>query len=174
LRFSPDETQAFFAQSMALALPPAALQQLDARAEGWVAGLRLFALALQGQPTPSAIGQAIVGFSGGDRRIAEYLVDDVLRAQPAPLQDFLLRTSILERLCADLCDAVLDEGRKTDDEGDSSLVIRPSSFVLEEIERANLFLVPLDGQRRWYRYHALFAEAMRAHARAVWPRQPLV
>jgi LuxR family transcriptional regulator, maltose regulon positive regulatory protein len=164
LRFSLAETQAFFTQSMDLALTPEVLQQLDTRTEGWVAGLRLFALALQGQPTPQAITQAALGFSGGNRRIAEYLVDDVLRAQPAPLQDFLLRTSILERLCADLCDALLDEGRMTDDESDSSLVIRPSSFVLEEIERANLFLVPLDAQRRWYRYHALFAEAMRDQA----------
>jgi LuxR family transcriptional regulator, maltose regulon positive regulatory protein len=165
LRFSPAETQAFFAQSISLPLSPATLQQLDTRTEGWVAGLRLFALALRGQPTPSAIGQALLGFNGGDRRIAEYLIDDVLRAQPAPLQDFLLRTSILERLCADLCDALLDAGRTTTDESDCSLVVRPASLVLEKLERANLFLVPLDGQRHWYRYHALFAEAMREQAR---------
>jgi LuxR family transcriptional regulator, maltose regulon positive regulatory protein len=137
-----------------------------------VAGLRLFALTLQEYHTQSALEQALAGFSGGDRRIAEYLVEDVLSAQPAPLQDFLLHTSILDRLCADLCDSLLEienaelKIEKTAGELDHfQFSILNSQFTLEYLERANLFLVPLDGQRHWYRYHALFAEAMRDQAR---------
>jgi LuxR family maltose regulon positive regulatory protein len=93
--------------------------------------------------------------------VLDYLVEEVLEQQPESIQTFLLRTSILDRLCGRLCDAVLDEGRKTKDESSTSFVFRPSSFVLEELERANLFIVPLDNQRRWYRYHHRFAELLR-------------
>jgi LuxR family maltose regulon positive regulatory protein len=148
LRFSPEEIRSFFRQAIQLPLSAEAIEHLEARTEGWVAGLRLAALALQGRQD---IEQFLITLSGSHGHILEYLVEEVLNAQPAPRQEFLLQTTFLSRLTASLCDAVT--GRND------------SELMLEQLERANLFLNVLDGARQWYRYHALFAEAMQHYAR---------
>jgi len=146
LRFSAEETESFF-QSGTLAsfLTNEFLHQVNERVEGWAAGLRLLALTLQGHEHSPSV------FAGDQRALQEYFVTEVLDALPLELQDFLLRTSILASLTASLCDAVVG--------------CCESERLLEEVERAGLFLESLDGSGVWYRYHALFAEAMRASAR---------
>ncbi len=170
LRFSIEETQRFLYQTLATSLAPEAISQIDAQLEGWGAGLRLLALALQGRDSPPEIARVLATFAGSHRPVLDYFVAEVLGAQPPDIQDFLLRTSMLDRLTGALCDAIFDERLKTGDEGrrtndEGSFVVRPSSFVLEELARTNLFLEPLDGAGQWYRYHALFADAMRQEAR---------
>jgi LuxR family maltose regulon positive regulatory protein len=170
LRFSADETHTFFQQSIPAQLQPEALVQLDAQMAGWPAGLRLFGLAIQGRTSAHEIAEALATFAGSHRPVIDYFVSEVLDAQPAQLQDFLLRTSPLDRLTGPLCDAALDNRSKTNDErratdDGSAFGIRPASLVLEELARANLFIEPLDGTGQWYRYHTLFAEAMRYEAR---------
>ncbi len=150
LRFSLEETRSFLQQTLPFAIGSETLRQLDERVEGWVAGLRLLTLALAAQ-NPREIEQALATFSGGHQHIIEYLVADVLNAQPQALQTFLLQTSLLSRLSAPLCNALL--GRQD------------SAQVLARLDQANLFLYPLDAAGQWYRYHALFAEAMQHEAR---------
>jgi LuxR family maltose regulon positive regulatory protein len=157
LRFTPAEAADFLNQVMGLNLSSDDIAALEARTEGWIAGLQLAALSMQGQRDTASF---IKSFTGSHHFVLDYLVEEVLGQQPAEVQAFLLRTSILDRLCGPLCDAVMDEGRRTDDET-SSFVVRPSSAILEHLERANLFIVPLDNERRWYRYHHLFAELLR-------------
>ena len=153
LRFSLDEIQAFFQQTLRLPLSTEALARLEARTEGWAAGLRLVALALEGREDPAATAQFLATFSGEHRHILEYLAGEVAAHQPEPLQAFLLQTSLLDRLTGSLCDAVT--GRSD------------SASVLEQLVHANLFLIPLGGEGdwSWYRYHTLFAEAMLHAAR---------
>lgn len=150
LRFSLAETQAFIEQSIPATLPDEAVTRLAQRTEGWVAGLHLAALALQKRANQTEIQKFLETFTGSLRPIQEYLVEEVFAAQPEVLQEFLLRTSILNRLTGSLCDAVT--GR--DD----------SSILLEQLERANLFLMPLDSAGQWYRFHALFSEALQNYA----------
>jgi LuxR family maltose regulon positive regulatory protein len=145
LRCTMEEVRTFFQQVMGMHLPGNLIQEVTARTEGWLVGLQLLGLSLQGQVVP---GDLLEEVSGNQHYILDYLMEEVLRRMPPPVQTFLLRTSILERFSASLCDAVLEQ---TD-----------SQQMLEFLERANVFVVPLDGQRRWYRYHALFAEALRA------------
>jgi LuxR family maltose regulon positive regulatory protein len=149
VRFTLDEAAAFLTQAMGLSLAAGDIATLEARTEGWIAGLQLAALSLQGERDPAAF---IRSFSGSHHFVLDYLLEEVLHRQPAPIQDFLLRTAILDRLCGPLCDAVLrdpaTDGRAT----------------LERLEHANLFIVPLDNERRWYRYHHLFAELLRQRA----------
>jgi LuxR family maltose regulon positive regulatory protein len=142
LRFSNREAEALLNGSLALGLDPADVELLQARTEGWAAGLRLAALSVQAKEDKHAFVEA---FSGDDRQIGDYL-HEVLDDQPAPLRDFLLQTSILERFCAPLCNTVT--GR--DD----------AAVQLQSIERSNLFLVPLDVHREWYRYHHLFRDLL--------------
>lgn len=151
LRFSPDETATFLQH--VLAFPPTAevMQQLDAQLEGWPAGLRLVTLALQGHVPEQQIEQLLTTFAGKHRHLVEYLVTEVLDAQAKALQVFLLRTSVLSRLSGSLCDAVTG---RTD-----------SERLLETVERAGLFLLPLGGTMPWYRYQTFFAEAMQHEAR---------
>ena len=144
LRLTPAETSTFLNQVMGLGLSPDDIATLDTYTEGWVAGLQLAALSLRGQPN---IAELVAGFSGRDRFIFDYLAEEVLHRQTEDMQTFLLQTSILDRLCAGLCDAVMD---RTD-----------SQTMLERLDRANLFIVPLDNERRWYRYHHLFTELLR-------------
>jgi LuxR family maltose regulon positive regulatory protein len=151
LRFSSLETGDFLHQSIAFPLSAEAIQKLDTRMEGWAAGLRLLALALQGQTSEQEAGALLTTFSGSQRHLLEYFVSETLAAQPEALQKFLLQTSILKRLTASLCDAVMENDE--------------SAEYLAALERANLFLQPLDGAGQWYRYHALFAEAMQHEAR---------
>ena len=136
---------------MGLELPPESIATLEARTEGWIAGLQLAALSMEGRRAQGATGMAafVESFAGSHRFVLDYLVEEVLHQQPAAMQRFLLRTSILERLCGPLCDAVVRDPAT------------PGQATLEAIERANLFIVPLDDERRWYRYHHLFAELLR-------------
>jgi ATP/maltotriose-dependent transcriptional regulator MalT len=145
LRFTPEEASALLREVWGLDLTPEAIAALETRTEGWVVGLQLAALSLQGRPDPDGFLDA---FTGTHRYVLDYLSEEVLERQPDQVRAFLLQTSILERLSGPLCDAV------TGDAG--------SQDMLEGLERANLFLVPLDAQRRWYRYHHLFADLLRA------------
>jgi LuxR family maltose regulon positive regulatory protein len=154
LRFTPQETAALLRTAVGPDLPAAAVAALGARTEGWIAGLQLAALSLQGQSDITAFVEA---FSGSHRFILDYLTEEVLDRQPEPLRSFLLETSILERLSGPLCDAVT--GRSD------------SQQLLERIERANLFLVPLDDVRGWWRYHQLFADLLRARLQQADPER---
>lgn len=170
LRFTPGETAEFLNQVMGLNLSTAEVSTLESRTEGWVAGLQLAALSLQGRDTQE-VPDLIVAFSGSHRYILDYLAEAVLQRQPEYIQNFLLQTSILDRLCGPLCDAVLekDEGGGMKDEVKEPIPsspftqsVHPSSFILEQLEHANLFIIPLDDERRWYRYHHLFADLLRS------------
>ena len=144
LRFTREEAAAFLTGTMALELPAQAVAALATRTEGWVTALQLAGLALREQDDPERF---VAAFAGDDRYVVDYLLAEALSRRPEPVRAFLRATCILERLCAPLCDALT--GR--DD----------SQSVLEHLETANCFLVPLDSRRRWYRYHVLFAEALR-------------
>jgi LuxR family maltose regulon positive regulatory protein len=152
LRFTQEETRAFLRQTLPFPSEETLLDLLQRRTEGWITGLRLLTLALQGHESFSAqeMEQRLATISGSQRHILDYLLADVLASQAEPLQTFLLQTTGLVRLTGSLCDTVT--GR--DD----------STFLLEQIERANLFLLPLDESGTWYRYHSLFAEAMQHEA----------
>ncbi|MCW5853728.1 MAG: helix-turn-helix transcriptional regulator [Anaerolineae bacterium] len=174
LRFTPAEAAEFLHQVMGLHLSAADISALEDRTEGWIAGLQLAALSMQGRED---IQGFIRAFAGDHRYIVDYLVEEVLRRQPEPIRRFLLQTAILDRLSGPLCDAVL--GTMNDKQGTmsepsqreaASFIIHRSSFeILEHLERANLFLIPLDNQRQWYRYHHLFADVLQAHLRAEQP-----
>ena len=157
LRFTAGESASFLNRAMGLALPDEAVAALGARTEGWIAGLQLAALALLGH---GAEEQAafIAAFSGSNRYVVDYLVEEVLGRQSLERQRFLLETAVLDRLCGPLCDAVT---------GDAS-----GQETLEALERANLFLMPLDADQRWYRYHNLFADVLRQRLRQARPDQP--
>jgi LuxR family maltose regulon positive regulatory protein len=143
LRFTPEEAADFLNCTMKLDLSARDIAALEERTEGWIAGLQMAALSLQGREDVQGF---INAFTGSNRYIFDYLIEEVLDRQPAEIQDFLLKTSILERLYAPLCDAVLERTASQD--------------VLHKLEQANLFLIPLDDERRWYRYHHLFAELL--------------
>jgi LuxR family maltose regulon positive regulatory protein len=145
LRFTPTEGAELLRTAVGSELPVAAVAALGDRTEGWVAGLQLAALSLQGR---GDITEFVEGFSGTHRYVLDYLTQEVLDRQPEPLRAFLLETSVLGRLSGPLCDAVT--GRSD------------SQALLEQVERANLFLVPLDEVRGWWRYHHLFADLLRA------------
>jgi LuxR family transcriptional regulator, maltose regulon positive regulatory protein len=147
LRFAPDEAATFLNEVMGLDLSAGDVATLETRTEGWIAGLQLAALSMQGRDDVPGFIRA---FAGDDRYIVDYLVEEVLQRQPEHVRGFLLQTSILDRLNGSLCDAVT--GR---DDGKA---------LLESLERGNLFVIPLDDKRRWYRYHHLFADVLRAHA----------
>ncbi len=145
LRFTPEESAAFLQNVWKLDLPPEAVAALEARTEGWAAGLQLAALSLQRRPDSSGFVEA---FTGTHRYVLDYLTEEVLERLPDRVRTFLLDTSILERLGGPLCDAVTGGAN--------------GQAMLEELERANLFLVPLDEERRWWRFHHLFADLLRA------------
>jgi LuxR family transcriptional regulator, maltose regulon positive regulatory protein len=154
LRFTADEAAAFLHQIMGLSLSADEVVALEVRTEGWVAGLQLAGLSLQGRP-PAEAATFIAAFTGSHRYLVDYLMDEVLLRQPEEVQSFLVHTCILERLCAPLCAAVIDG----DDPKAES--IAGSQEMLEQLERNNVFLIPLDDERRWYRYHHLFADTLR-------------
>jgi LuxR family transcriptional regulator, maltose regulon positive regulatory protein len=156
LRFTIDETAALLREATGLELPADSVAALAARTEGWVAGLQLAGLSLQNHPDPAGF---VATFSGSHRYVLDYLTEEVLTQQPKRLVAFLLETSVLERLSGPLCDAVT--GRAD------------SQTLLETLERANLFLVPLDEVRGWWRYHHLFADLLRARLQQTDPERVL-
>src|SRR5262245_34555583 len=146
LRFTHSEAAEFLNRVMGLNLSEENIAALETRTEGWIAGLQLAAISMQGHQDADSF---IKSFTGSDHFVMDYLVEEVLQQQSESIQTFLLRTSILDRLCGPLCDAVL---------------LAPSASgqeALEYLERANLFIIPLDNERRWYRYHHLFADLLR-------------
>ena len=146
LRFTPDEAAAYLNGVMGLALTAQDVAALEGRTEGWIAALQLAALSMQGRDDVAGF---IAGFAGDDRYIVDYLAEEVLQRQPEHVRHFLLQTSILDRLSGPLCDAVTGQ-----DGGKAKLAA---------LEQGNLFLVPLDDRRQWYRYHQLFADVLQAH-----------
>ena len=148
LRFTPDEAAAFLTEVMGLDLSASDVAALETRTEGWIAGLQLAALSMRGRADVSGF---IAAFTGDDRYIVDYLVEEVLQRRPERVRSFLLRTSVLDRLSGGLCDAVTGQ--------------HDGRAMLEALERGNLFVVPLDDKRRWYRYHHLFADVLRARLR---------
>ncbi|MEZ4711271.1 MAG: LuxR C-terminal-related transcriptional regulator [Caldilineaceae bacterium] len=155
LRFTADEAAAFLNQALGFKLAPAAVAALEAHTEGWIAGLQLAALSLQGHASGEGgdvdknRAAFIDAFTGSHRYVMDYLVEEVLAQQPERIQTFMMHTAILDRLCGPLCDALLDSPTAA---GQSTLA---------QLEQANLFLIPLDNERHWYRYHHLFAELLR-------------
>ena len=147
LRFTTQEAAAFLNESMGLALPADAVSKLETQTEGWITGLQLAGLALRRESNTTGFVDA---FSGDDRYIMDYLVSEVLQREPESVRRFLIRTAILDRLTAPLCDAVTGgaDGQE----------------MLEYLEQSNLFILPLDRRREWYRYHGLFAEMLRVAA----------
>jgi LuxR family transcriptional regulator, maltose regulon positive regulatory protein len=157
LRFTPSEARDFLNQVMGLELTTADVDALEDRTEGWIAGLQLAALSLRGITEREEIADFIQAFTGSNRFVIDYLADEVLARQPGQVRDFLLRTAILDRLHGPLCDAVTGGTDGTP--------------MLEELERGNLFVVPLDTERSWYRYHHLFADVLHARLLAEHPEQ---
>ena len=131
---------------------------LEARTEGWIAGLQLVALSLHDRPDAHDF---VAAFTGSHHYIMDYLLEEVLRRQPESTRSFLLKTSILERLCGPLCEAIVGETGERND----------GQAILQELERRNLFLVPLDDNRHWYRYHHLFADVLNQHLERLLPEQ---
>jgi LuxR family maltose regulon positive regulatory protein len=159
LRFTPDETQAFFRQSMGLDVDPGSLTTLEEGTEGWIVGLRLAALSLRNAGELTALTKRLVDT---DRYVMDYLMAEILARQPRAVQDIMLRSSILERFCAPLLDALLEIDRGAGVEALPS----GSQGTLEWMEQANLFLVPLDRERTWYRYHHLFQRLLQHQLRS--------
>ncbi len=152
LRFTRDEARELLRTEVGSHLPDGVVTALGERTEGWAAGLHLAALSLQGRRD---VTRFVAEFSGSHRFVLDYLTEEVLERQPAELRTFLLETSVLDRLCGPLCDAVVG---------------RPDGqHLLESVERASLFLIPLDEERRWWRYHHLFADLLRANLQAQFP-----
>ena len=145
LRFTLQEATSYLNEVAGLELSTEAITALEDRTEGWIAALQLAALSMQGREDVDGF---ITRFAGDDRYIVDYLVQEVLAHQPAPVREFLLESAVLDRLTGPLCDAVSGRG--------------DGSVMLAELERTNLFIVPLDDRRRWYRYHHLFADVLRA------------
>ncbi len=154
LRFSSSEAAEFLNQMMGLDLPAADIAVLETRTEGWIAGLQMAALSMQGRADTASFIQA---FAGSHHFVMDYLIEEVLQRQPENVRSFLLQTSILDRLSGSLCNAITgqEDGRG----------------MLEALERGNLFVVPLDDQRQWYRYHHLFADVLQTHLMEEQPNQ---
>ncbi|HNB54305.1 MAG TPA: tetratricopeptide repeat protein, partial [Anaerolineales bacterium] len=154
LRFTPAEATEFLNQVMGFHLSVKQVAALETRTEGWIAGLQLAALSMKGTQDVAGFIQT---FTGDHRYIADYLIEEVLHHQPDPVRNFLLQTSILDRLNGSLCDAVTRQSG--------------GQARLEALQRGNFFLIPLDDRRHWYRYHHLFAEVLRLHLKAEQPEQ---
>jgi LuxR family transcriptional regulator, maltose regulon positive regulatory protein len=157
LRFTPAEAGEFLNRVMGLELTAADVDALEDRTEGWIAGLQLAALSLRGIADRDEVAGFISAFTGSNRFVIDYLADEVLARQPPQVRDFLLRTAILDRLHGPLCDAVTGGA--------------DGSRTLADLERENLFVIPLDTERSWYRYHHLFADVLHARLLAEHPEQ---
>lgn len=154
LRFTSQEARVFLNQAMGLDISTADIAALERRIEGWAVGLQMVALWLQGRQ-PDNFSYLISAFTGSHRYVLDYLTDEVLEQQGEPVRRFLLRTAIVDRLTASLCDAITAE--------------QGSQEMLERLDAANLFIFPLDEERRWYRYHHLFADLLRKRLRETEP-----
>ncbi len=174
LRFSLKDTEALFESALNRKIDDQDIKALDKRVEGWVAGLQMVALSMQNREDTH---EFVESFSGSHRFIMDYLSEEIFNNQPKQIQEFLLLTSVLDRLCGPLCDAILIDGiRETGSQGDAYPLeehggISQSKDLLEELERSNLFLQPLDDEKRWYRYHHLFAELLQQRLRQTWPEK---
>ena len=154
LRFTQEETAAYLNEGMNLELTAADVAALEGRTEGWIAALQLAALSMQGRDD---VASFVAGFAGDDRYVIDYLAEEVLQRQDEQVQTFLIQTSILSRLTGPLCDAVTGQ--------------QGGKAMLETLDRGNLFLVPLDDKRKWYRYHHLFADVLRSRLLDEQPEQ---
>jgi len=154
LRFTPEEASAFLNKMINLNLSVEDIAALETRTEGWIAGLQLAALSIQGRSDTAGFIQA---FTGSHRFVLDYLVEEVLQHQSEYIRSFLLQTAILDRFCAPLCNAVTER--------------EDGKEMLDVLERSNLFLIPLDDMRQWYRYHHLFADVLQAHLIEAQPEQ---
>ena len=153
LRFTADESAILMNEQIGLGLTAAQIGELETRTEGWAAALQLATVSMQGHDDLTGF---IASFSGSHHFVLDYLTDEVLNKLTASRRDFLLRTALLDRFCAPLCAAIL-----ADEDGRSSLSEHATQAILEEFDQTNLFIVRLDDERRWYRYHHLFAEFLR-------------
>ncbi len=170
LRFTSSEAAEFLNQAMGLDLSAEDIAALEARTEGWIAGLQLAAISMQGRKHASNL---IKSFTGSHRFILDYLVEEVLEQQPESVQTFLLQTAILDRLTGSLCDAVCSVGTASSSYGTALTGQDNGQATLEMLERANLFIVPLDEERRWYRYHHLFADLLRQRLKKSTPSKEI-
>jgi LuxR family maltose regulon positive regulatory protein len=180
LRFTRQEAHQFLGKVLGFDLKEDELKALELRTEGWIVGLQMAALSLQGQDDISGFVKA---FTGSNRFILDYLMEEVLERQTPAIQGFLLRTSVLERMSASLCDTLAkgketgDWGLETDEDADSNLQSPISSLqsqifsqqILEHLEQNNLFIIPLDNEREWYRYHHLFSDLLRSRLQQIEP-----
>jgi len=173
LRFTAQETAQFLDQFVGLSLSANDINTLEMRTEGWIAGLQLAAITMQGADDISGF---VASFKGSNRFVLDYLTDEVLNKQPIEIQNFLLPTSILDQLSGPLCDAVTgagDRGSGTWDRGsgigDFPKIGHPGQEMLEYLEQANLFILPLDNERNWYRYHRMFGELLQDRLRQTMP-----
>jgi LuxR family transcriptional regulator, maltose regulon positive regulatory protein len=157
LRFTASEAHAFLTRTMELDLTEAEVDLLEERTEGWITGLQLSALSLRGMGDRAEVASFIAALNGSSRFVIDYLTEEVLSRQPEQVRDFLTATAELDRLTGPLCDAL--SGRAD------------GAQMLEHLERSNLFVVPLDDERTWYRYHHLFADVLRARVRVGAPEQ---
>jgi LuxR family maltose regulon positive regulatory protein len=163
LRFTSNEAARFLNQTMGLSLSPDQVTTLERRTEGWVAGLQLAALSMQDLPDTRGF---VTSFAGDDRYISDYLLGEIIERQPETVQDFLMRTAILDRFCAPLCEAIIRTGDQDLEIGDQDQ-LGSSQAIIDHLDQSNLFIVPLDNKREWYRYHHLFANFLRIQVRAL-------
>jgi LuxR family transcriptional regulator, maltose regulon positive regulatory protein len=176
LRFTGDEAASFFTQTLGYELKDSDVRRLESRTEGWIAGLQLAALALRGRGRTTDHAAFVQAFTGSHRYLLDYVQEEILQRQPSPVQRFLLHTAVLRRMTAPLCAALLqDSADTTPSPGRAGLAsptrqpIRESQEMLEWLERNNLFVLPLDDRRAWYRVHDLFREVLLARLRATEP-----
>jgi LuxR family maltose regulon positive regulatory protein len=171
LRFTAEEAAAFLNEAIGLQLSAADVEALSSRTEGWIAGLQMAAISMQGRDD---LTQFVRAFTGSNVYVLDYLMEEVLERQPDSVQAFLLKTSILDRLTGPLCDAVTagnGEGTSLPPSAESDARLTGQA-MLEMLERANLFIMRLDDERRWYRYHRLFADLLRQRLPQVYPGLP--
>lgn len=171
LRFTFAETAVFLNQVVKIKLSKKDVIALENRTEGWIAGLQLAALSIQGFEQGSDVADFIYRFAGSDRYIQDYLTDEVLEQRPQGTKIFLLETSILNRLCGELCDAVRFGNLGGPDHSQGTRLTEPktSQVILENLDAANLFIIPLDNERGWYRYHHLFADLLKHRLSQAFP-----
>ena len=167
LQFTTVEAEDFLREGMGIeTLSQSDIQALEQRTEGWVAGLQLAGLSIKSDPDPSKF---IKSFTGSDRYVLDYLMEEVFKHQPSEIQTFLLATSILSRFCEPLCDTILEEMYNNSEFGSTQ-----SKILLNKIEHSNLFLIPLDNKRQWFRYHHLFADLLRHSLNQIKPEKVII